>query len=751
MSLEYNSTEISTILNFAHSEKRDCLYEFEVYEILNILGLQIPAYLFIKDAASINEKLLKDFPKSAVLKVVSAQIAHKQKIGGVKIIKALTTESLKHEIAQMQANVLSHFADNVIPEISGYLLTEFIEFEQTLGYEVLFGFRQDYAFGPILTLSKGGDDAEFFAKYYDPANLIIPPLDFESALKEISSTLNIRHKFENMGNDQYTAHLARATSALSYLAFDFSFISPNNPNFIITEMDINPFVVSKDGRFVAVDGFAKFKPASEFSESRLPIVRNISLNKFFNPIGIAVIGVSAKMEKYSLGREIARLLHNVKRNDLFLVNANGGCIHLDGEKYPLYKSIDEIDENIDLVVYAAPAKFTLDFLHALPQNSEKAIVLISGIPSEMNYEEFRDNLSTVLPTKTRIIGPNCMGVFYAPDTSNGINTLFIEEKKLEIKSSYKSNTALLTQSGALAVTMIDKLNNSCLLKAIVSFGNKYDVLITDLVDYFSKDDSIEIIALYIEGFDFGEGRVFFEQAKSISKPIIAYKSGKTEAGARAAASHTAAMSGSYEVFKAACHQTGVVLAEDIDDYENYVKSFALLSHKLPKGCRVAGVINAGFESTIGADELTCLIQAQLSDLTVNKLHAADKNGLVDISSAFIDVTPMADDEMYADFVEAVLQDDKVDCVFVAIVPHTSALNTLPENCAIPGSLAPRLVEMFEKYQKPIVVSVNAGSLYEDFEIYMQKGGLPVYKDVKSAVKSLDKFVEYHTYKQGGKK
>ena len=89
------------------------------------------------------------------------------------------------------------------------------------------------------------------------------------------------------------------------------------------------------------------------------------------------------------------------------------------------------------------------------------------------------------------------------------------------------------------------------------------MLITDLVEYFSRDKNTDVIALYVEGFDRAEGRIFFEQACKIQKPIIVYKSGKTEAGARAAASHTASMSGSYEVFKAACKQTGIILAEEI--------------------------------------------------------------------------------------------------------------------------------------------------------------------------------------------
>ena len=373
--------------------------------------------------------------------------------------------------------------------------------------------------------------------------------------------------------------------------------------------------------------------------------------------------------------------------------------------------------------------------------------MISGIPSNIKYSDFKKQLKSIVPEGLRIIGPNCMGVFFAPENNlKGLNTLFIEEKRLEVKYSEYSNCVLLTQSGALAVTEIDKLQNSRLFKSVVSFGNKFDVDIPDLMAYFSQDDSFDLISLYIEGLDMGEGRKFYELASQVKKPIIVYKAGRTEAGARAAASHTASMSGSYDVFKASCHQAGVILAENIEDHYDFVKVFSLLAHKIPASNRVAGVVNAGFESTVGADELKNLKQASLSDKTVEKLNGINKYGLVDTSSPFLDITPMADDKMYADYVEAILQDESVDCVFVAIVPHAVTLKTIPENCKAPDSLANLLVKLSKKYTKPMVVSVNAGRYYQDFVSIMEQNGLPVYPDIRSAIKSLDRFVTYHINK-----
>ncbi|QTA80044.1 putative CoA-binding protein [Desulfonema limicola] len=745
--------KINQVFRFAHNENRKILYEHEVYKVLDCIGLETPEFIFTDNPANLNDNILKRFSHYLVLKIVSPDISHKQKLGGVKKVRNYDPLFVQFVLTQMKKEVLSHFPEHEKPDIKGFLVVEFIPHTQALGYEVLLGFKEDNAFGPVMTLSKGGDDAEFFAQYYDPPNLFLPPLDPEQSMDMVLK-LNIRHKFEQKGTFEYLKYFADAASLLSRLACHYSFISEPKPEFIIKAMDINPFVISEDKRFIAVDGFALFSSADQ-EENSVPPVNMDNLDGFFNPSGIGVIGVSANPEKQSIGRIIAHQLHDMGRDDLYLINSNGGEICFDNKKYPMFCSIDEIQADLDLIVYAAPARFIEDFFKSLNHVSPKAIILIPGIPSDLNYGTFIQKLDCAIPDslksgKTRIMGPNCMGVFYGPKGSDkGINTLFIEEERLSLKCSKSANTVLLTQSGAFSVTAIDKFQNSGLLKSIVSFGNKYDVKLTDLTAWFSLNPLIDVIALYVEGLAPGEGRQFFQLSKNISKPIIVYKAGKTSAGAKAAESHTASLSGSYDVFKAGCKQAGIILVENIEDHYNYVKMFSLAAKKLPRGARVAGVVNAGFESAVGADELKHLQQAQLSEHTKKKLIKLNTLGLIDTSTSFLDITPMADDLMYADFVEAVLQDDNVDCVFVSIVPHSSNLKTLPETCHDPDSIASRLVDLSKNYCKPVVISVNAGRYYQDFVSILEKNGFPVYNDIRSAVKSLDCFVSYHTQKKMG--
>jgi acyl-CoA synthetase (NDP forming) len=244
----------------------------------------------------------------------------------------------------------------------------------------------------------------------------------------------------------------------------------------------------------------------------------------------------------------------------------------------------------------------------------------------------------------------------------------------------------------------------------------------------------------------GEGRQFFNLLRQAHKPVIVYKSGRTEAGAKAAASHTAAMSGSYEVFRAACLQGGCILTEELDDFYNYTKAFGVLSRHPARGCRVAGVVNAGLEATMGADILRELQPAAFTPETVEVLKTLNTHGLVNVETPFLDLTPMTDDPLYARFIEAVLADPNVDCLFVGIVPHVDTLKTVEENYLDADAIGQLLVQAFRKTQKPVIVSVNAGRHYQALVRYLEENGLPVFSDIRSAIRSLDAFAAYWSRK-----
>lgn len=314
--------QVDLIFQHAYREGRTQLYEFEVYQILMELGLDTPRYIFVEVGQTIDEKMLRQFGKQLVLKIVSPDIAHKGKLGGVKVIDYMDPLFLKFVMEQMTAEVLSHFSAEALPKIAGFLLVEMIPHTQALGYEVLIGAKEDDAFGPVITLSKGGADAEFFAAHYDPANLFLPPLAYDQAVKMVG-TLNIRHKLEQEGHPEYLELFAQAVSAISYLALEYSTAGQGSPDYILSELDVNPFVITADGRFVAIDGYAEFRVAAA-GKPPLGEVNPHNLDGFFQPKGVAVIGVSADLARYSLGRDVAHLLHDMGRRDLVFINPKGG-------------------------------------------------------------------------------------------------------------------------------------------------------------------------------------------------------------------------------------------------------------------------------------------------------------------------------------------------------------------------------------------------------------------------------------------
>lgn len=731
--------KIDGVFKKAHESGRNVLFEFEVYDILGHAGLDVPHYVFIETPGLATDEVLSQFGDKIVVKVVSSDIAHKQKLGGVKVVGNSEPLFVQFVLTRMKEEVLAHFNEDKKPNIDGFLIVEFIDFTQSLGNELLIGVKNDDAFGPVVTFSKGGDDAEFFAKYYDPANLSLPYMTAEEAEK-LAGSLKIINKFNEIGHPEYKSYIAHAAEAISKIAFRYSDVSEEAVGYHIITMDVNPFVFSRSGRFMAVDGYVIF----EKSDNKKKLLANIeNIDAFFKPSGIAVVGVSRDETKYSMGREIANLLHELNRKDMFCINLRSGSTRIGGKEYKMYQSLEELPQDVDLAVYAAPAGSVPAFLKNLGKRKPKAMVLIPGIPSDIGYDEFARQLDESKPAGMRIIGPNCMGVYYgAGKNGNGVNTLFIEENRLKLCSDENSNTALLTQSGGMAITMIDKLRNNPVFRAVASFGNKYDVKITDLFSYFETDDSIDVIAVYVEGFDEREGRLFFDLARVSRKPVIIYKGGKTEAGAQAAKSHTASMTGDYDTFRAACIQAGVILTEDATEFMNCIKAFSLLSDKKANGMRVTGVLNAGFEATIASDELGRLEPAVVSEKTMASLKAINSHGLVDTANAILDVTPMTDDVMYGEFIEVFMEDPGVDAVIVGVVPHVENIKSTPDTCGDENSLANVLVRLYAKYDKPMVVSVNASEYYDEFVSIMEKGRIPVYSDIRSAVRSLDTYMNY---------
>jgi acyl-CoA synthetase (NDP forming) len=627
------------------------------------------------------------------------------------------------------------------PHIEGFLLSSFVEYAKDLGNEVLIGIKENLAFGPEISFSKGGTDAEHFAKYFSSPNVRLLPLD-RAECRTLLETTSIHRKYLEENNQDFIDQIGDALYRLNLLFTHYSSLNPDPPAYIFSEFEVNPFVIDFERNLLAIDGLAHFLPAAR----RLDLLQGPNtqgLQGTFHPDGIAVIGVSAT-DNSKTGNNIATLLHNLGRQDLYLVNVKGGTARIVDQEYRLYRNLLEIPTSIDMVVVTVPAKLAPAVVEEAKAKGVKSIILIPGGFSEVQGDQSLEKriLTIVAGTGIRLVGPNCLGIFHAPTpTQPGLNTLFIPEEKLEYRPKQESNVALLTQSGALGVAALDKLKSAIYPRVVVSYGNQIDVDPGDLAAYFKDDPDIDVMAFYIEGFKTCGGRKFFDAVKMTEKPVIVYKAGRTDAGSRAAASHTASMTGDYKVAQAAMAQAGAIMTEHILDHKDLIKIFALMGQKQVRGRRVAGVVNAGFESTYAADNIGELELAQFSPETEAELREV-LPPFVAVNS-FLDLTPMADDALFERCIEFILDDPGVDSLFISIVPHTVMLHTKREEMEKDReNIAYRIVRQGQMSSKPIVVSINAGTMYSVFAETVEEGGVPTYTTAERAMTALNRLVDY---------
>ncbi len=739
--------QVNDILGKAYSQGRDTLYEHEVYQILDLLTLNVPTHFLIEDPGTIDDRLLSRLGSdTVVMKVVSRDVTHKQKVGGVQMVHK-DAAFLRYTFDRMK----DRFRNSGL-EFEGVVLVERIDHTPELGNEILLGFRESETFGPVISFSKGGSDAEHFARYFSSPNLILAPIDRQWAQALLEST-HIHLKYLQEGRGSAVEMIVDTGVKLSELAMAFSNYFDGPYDFVFKEFEVNPFVFAKRGQFVALDGFARFEKRTRPAGQARPADAD-SIRPFFEPQGIAVVGVSAT-DPMKAGNVILKNLLVLERTDVYAVNPRGGELSQADIRIPLYPSVEAIDARVDLAVISVPAQHTLPVVEACVRKGVRAVILIPGGFSEIDQNSHveADILNLARNKGFRAMGPNCLGIIYAGNgPGTRINTFLTPEDKFSLSFDKETNVALLTQSGALGIIEIENLKNAISPKVIVSYGNQLDVDPCDLVDYFSRDDKIDVIGCYIEGFKQGAGRRFFDIASKITKPVVVYKAGRTEAGRRATQSHTASIAGEYAVAKAAMKQAGLIVADTMIDHGDLIKTFALLSDFNVPGNRVAVIANAGYEKTLAADHLGDLQLAEFNADTRGALQRILPS--VVLPDPLLDLTPMADDAVFEGCVETVLASDTVDALLISIVPQSALIHTTDAEIENnPDNIAARIIRLVHRYKKPTVVSVNvisrADALYNAFGKAFDSGGVPTFLTANRAMFCLNAFVRYRLLQKSG--
>jgi acyl-CoA synthetase (NDP forming) len=720
---------------------RAVLLETEGLDLLAALGIDAPAHVFVRNAAGAAEADTSPLGGDrVVVKVISPRILHKSDVGGVKIVER-RPEAIAAVVADMERRLGGQ-------EIVGFTINEFLRYDTSIGHELILGLRWTEDFGPVVTLGAGGIHTEFLADAFRPGReigIFSPTVTTDGEIEEAIDRLAVGRLATGRLRGQepriQKAELVAAVRRFMALAAAFA------PG-AIAECEINPLVVAF-GRLIALDILVKLGSGPRPARPPRPLAK---LKALLEPRSAAIIGVS---EKLNPGHIILNNLirEGFDRERIFVVKP--GSATLEGCR--CVADIAALPEKVDLFILAISAAQTPQAITEIVEGrkAESIIVIPGGLEEKAGTEAIVGRMRAALDAAREsewqgplINGGNCLGVRSMPGR---YDTMFIPEYKLPVPSGEVSPVAFVSQSGAFAVSRMSKLGRLN-PKYAITLGNQMDLTVGDYMAWLKDDPAIEVFAVYVEGFTRLDGLRFLEAAREIvasGRSVILYRAGRTAAGAKASASHTASIAGDYTVTRELAQAAGVVVAESLSDFDDLVGLFAHLRHKRAGGARLGAVSNAGFECVAIADSLGRLDLVTFDQATTARLQeifrAARIDAVVDVHNP-IDLTPMAGDAAYEDSLRAVMESDEVDIGIVGCVPLTVALDTLPagpghdNDLARPDGIGLRLARLHAALDKAFVAVVDAGAVYDPLVSVLGRHGIPTFRTADTALRLLNVFV-----------
>jgi acetyl coenzyme A synthetase (ADP forming)-like protein len=473
-----------------------------------------------------------------------------------------------------------------------------------------------------------------------------------------------------------------------------------------------------------------------------------ALDAFFNPRSVAIVGATRRTEK--AGQVIFKNFVENKRRQVFkgqLYAVNPNETSILGIK--CYPNVMKIPGDLDLVVIIVPANIVPQVMKEAATKKVKAAVIISAGFGEVGNHELENQLLTITKESgMRVLGPNCLGVY---DSRTGVDMLFLPETKVlttgdEVVATPRpmpGSITIVTQSGAFGAAALDYLAGLHTgVSKFVSFGNKIDVDESEMLRYLYHDDETGVILLYVE--DIKSGRKFMEAAEETTrkKPVVALKSGRTEAGARAAASHTGAIAGSDQIYDAAFEQTGIVRARDMDEFFHAGKA---LSMQVPaRGKNVGIVTDAGGPGIMAVDEcgLMGLNVKRFSEETVVKFEKLKTEGRLPKFATNlnpVDITGSGTSEMFELATEIVFQDPEIDGIIMLGLHH------LP---AVKEDFVDRVAKVASKYEKPMVAcDIGETEMALSIRLRFDRLGIPAYSSPEDTARAMSALARYGRYLQ----
>jgi acetyl coenzyme A synthetase (ADP forming)-like protein len=685
--MAHDKNKVRKLLDEARAAGRTSLTAPEARGVCEAYGIAVPKEGVARSAAEA-ARLASDIGFPVVMKIISPQILHKTEAGGV-LVGVAAAEQASQAYATLLDNARKY---DPKAEILG------VQVQQMLsgGQEVIIGAVTDPAFGKLVAFGLGGVLVEVLK---DITFRLAPASAQEatSMLDSIAAAEILRGVRGGKAVDRES--LAAMIERVSALVADFPEIS---------EMDLNPVFASERGATAAdVRIVLDFKPApARYRPSEATVVAQ--MNRIMKPDAVAVIGASAENGK--IGNSVMKnLINGGYQGAIYPIHPSAESIL--GRK--AYKSVKDVPGEIDLAVFAIPAKFVGQALTEVGEKKIPGAVLIpSGFAETGNVAGQTELVEIGRKYNVRLMGPNIYGFYYTP---KNLCATFCTAYDV------KGKAALSSQSGGIGMAIIGFSRSARMgVSAIVGLGNKSDIDEDDLLLFFEQDDNTQIIAQHCE--DLKDGRAFAEVAKRVSKkkPVVVLKAGRTSMGARAASSHTGALAGNDKIYEDVLRQSGVIRARSLRDLLEFARGIPVLP--TPKGNNVVIITGAGGSGVLLSD--ACVD----NDLTLMAmppdLDAAFRKFIPPFGAAGnpVDITGGEPPATYQKTVRLGLEDPRI---------HALILGYWHTIITPPMVFARLMVEVVDEmrakgFVKPVVASLAGDVEVEEASEYLYQHGIPAY-------------------------
>ena len=678
---------VRRLLDTAKAEGRTSLTAPEAKELCDLYGIPVPREGVARsadDAVRLAEGM--GFP--VVMKIVSPQILHKTEAGGV-LVGVPDADAVRDGYKTIMERARAY---DPKAELIGVQVQQMVKG----GTEVIVGSITDQSFGKLVAFGLGG----VLVEVLKDITFRLAPVTREDAL----SMLDGIQAADMLKGVRGGKPVDRAT--LADLIVNVSRLVDEVPE--IVELDLNPVFAREDGAIAAdvrvvLDFEAKtprYRPEPD------QIVRQ--MNRIMKPDAVAVIGAS--LEDGKIGNSVMKnLINGGYKGKIYPIHPKADDIL----GYKAYRSVKDVPGDIDVAVFAIPAKFVAQALTEVGEKRIPGAVLIpSGFAETGNVEGQDAIVEIARKYDVRLMGPNIYGFYYTP---KNLCATFCTPYDVQGKA------ALSSQSGGIGMAIIGFSRSAKMgVSAIVGLGNKSDIDEDDLLYFFEQDDNTQVVAMHCE--DLKDGRAFADAAKRVSKtkPVVVLKAGRTSMGARAASSHTGALAGNDKIYEDVLAQSGVVRARSLQDLLQFARGIPVLP--TPKGENVVIITGAGGSGVLLSD--ACVDNGLSLMAMPPDLDTAFRKFIPPFGAAGnpVDITGGEPPTTYKNTIRLGLEDDRI---------HALILGYWHTIITPPMVFAQLVVDVKEEMkakgiEKPIVASLAGDVQVEEAAAFLYEHGVVAY-------------------------